>query len=164
MGEAMHFSVLQIKALLKGVSLRLASFIAKSRLGIMRGDAQVDALSSAVLTPQQQLIEKLLVFMEIKKPYLEHHITVERLAIKLCVSPKLLSSSINGELNKNFFEFINYYRINEAKKQLANSEYKDLTINEIMKNCGFSSKSVFNQAFKRSVGLTPSYYRVQEST
>jgi AraC-like DNA-binding protein len=111
--------------------------------------------------PQQQLAEKLTDFMEQKKPYLEPHITVERLAIKLNVSPKLLSCTINNKLNMNFFELIGTYRVAEAKKRLADSEFRQKPIGEIMKSCGFNSKSVFNQAFKKTVGVTPSHYRQQ---
>lgn len=111
--------------------------------------------------PQQQLVEKLTDFMEHSKPYLEPHITVERLAIKLNVSPKLLSCTINNQMHMNFFELIGTYRVAEAKKRLADSELRQKPISEIMKSCGFNSKSVFNQAFKKTVGVTPSHYRQQ---
>lgn len=111
--------------------------------------------------PQQQLVEKLTDFMEHSKPYLEPHITVERLAIKLNVSPKLLSCTINSQMQMNFFELIGTYRVAEAKKRLADSELRQKPISEIMKSCGFNSKSVFNQAFKKTVGVTPSLYRQQ---
>lgn len=111
--------------------------------------------------PQQQLVEKLTDFMEQSKPYLEPHITVERLAIKLNVSPKLLSCTINNQLHMNFFELIGTYRVAEAKKRLADTELRQKPISEIMKSCGFNSKSVFNQAFKKTVGVTPSHYRQQ---
>jgi AraC-like DNA-binding protein len=111
--------------------------------------------------PQQQLVEKLTDFMEQNKPYLEPHITVERLAIKLNVSPKLLSCTINNQMHMNFFELIGTYRVAEAKKRLADSELRQKPISEIMKSCGFNSKSVFNQAFKKTVGVTPSHYRQQ---
>lgn len=111
--------------------------------------------------PQQQLVEKLTDFMEQNKPYLEPHITVERLAIKLNVSPKVLSCTINSQMHMNFFELIGTYRVAEAKKRLADSELRQKPISEIMKSCGFNSKSVFNQAFKKTVGVTPSHYRQQ---
>ena len=111
--------------------------------------------------PHQQLLDKLLQFMETQRPYLEPTITVERLAQRMQVSPKLLSSTINSQLHKNFFEMIGSYRLEEVKKQLADPQYRDLSISEIMKNCGFNSKSVFNQAFKKNVGVTPSHYRQQ---
>ncbi|VUD68853.1 HTH-type transcriptional regulator CdhR [Thalassocella blandensis] len=127
-------------------------------------DIQVEHTISASVSPEQphqQLLEKLKTYMEEKKPYLEPNITVERLAIRLEVSPKLLSSTINSQLNKNFFEMIGSYRLEEAKKRLSSVEFKDESIGDIMKGCGFNSKSVFNQAFKKNVGVTPSHYRQQ---
>jgi AraC-like DNA-binding protein len=115
----------------------------------------------SVVETQPQLAEKLTEFMEQQKPYLEPHITVERLAAKLNVSPKLLSGTINNELHVNFFELISNYRVIEAKKRLADAELREKPICEIMKSCGFNSKSVFNQAFKKAVGVTPSNYRQQ---
>ena len=111
--------------------------------------------------PQQHVLDKLMDYMETHKPYLEPNVTVERLAGRLQVSPKLLSTTINSQLHKNFFEMIGSYRIAEAKRQLTDPELRQQPISEIMKNCGFNSKSVFNQAFKKSVGVTPSHYRQQ---
>jgi AraC-like DNA-binding protein len=118
-------------------------------------------LDDGVAEAQPQLAEKLTDFMEQQKPYLEPHITVERLATKLNVSPKLLSGTINNELHVNFFELISNYRVSEAKKRLADADLREKPICEIMKSCGFNSKSVFNQAFKKTVGITPSHYRQQ---
>lgn len=111
--------------------------------------------------PHVHLLEKLQAYMGNEKPYLEPNITVERLAAKLQVSPKLLSSTINNQLHKNFFEMMGSYRIEEAKKLLADVQLRNVAISEIMKRCGFNSKSVFNQAFKKSAGVTPSRYRQQ---
>lgn len=122
--------------------------------------ATTDVLNHPELQ-QKALVDRLVQFMEQNKPYLESHITVERLANKLNVSPKLLSSTINNQLHMNFFELIGNYRVAEAKKRLADSELRQKPINEIMKSCGFNSKSVFNQAFKKAVGVTPSHYRQQ---
>ena len=110
---------------------------------------------------QQQIIEKLQAYMDLNKPYLELHLNVERLAGMLDVTPKALSSAINMQLKMNFFEVTSFYRIEESKRQLADVNLRELSINDVMKNCGFNSKSVFNQAFKKSTGVTPSYYRQQ---
>lgn len=126
-----------------------------------QGEPTAVPIAEAHLLPQQQLAARLIDLMEQKKPYLEPHITVERLAIKLNVSPKLLSCTINSQLHMNFFELIGTYRVEEAKTRLIDEELRQRSINEIMKSCGFNSKSVFNQAFKRAVGVTPSHYRQQ---
>ncbi len=109
----------------------------------------------------QALLNRLTAYMAEAKPYLEPHLTLDRLAERLGVSSKLLSGTINRKLNKNFFELISDYRIEEARARLADPDRRSCTINDIMKDCGFSSKSVFNQAFKKAVGVTPSHYRQQ---
>ncbi len=114
-----------------------------------------------VQEPQQEVVEKLQDLMTTQRPYLEPHITVERLAQRLDVSPKILSGVINSQLRVNFFELISTYRLEEAKRHLIDPANRELSINDVMKSCGFSSKSVFNQAFKKTVGVTPSHYRQQ---
>jgi AraC-like DNA-binding protein len=129
----------------------------------LTGDESGTVADVIAMETQPQLAEKLTGFMVLQKPYLEPHITVERLAAKLNVSPKLLSSTINNELHMNFFELISNYRVAEAKQRLLDAELSEKPICEIMKSCGFNSKSVFNQAFKKAVGVTPSHYRQQHN-
>ncbi|MDR3665234.1 MAG: helix-turn-helix domain-containing protein [Ignavibacteriaceae bacterium] len=117
--------------------------------------------SGSLLLPEQsyQIAQKLKEFMDKEKPYLEPEITLQELSSKLDIQPRYLSQVINERLNKNFFEFINYYRIEEAKSQLASEEGIEKTVLEILYECGFNSKSVFNTFFKKATGLTPSQYR-----
>lgn len=94
-----------------------------------------------------------------EKPYLKPDITIEVLANELNMSVKELSVTINRHFQMNFYEYINQYRIEEAKKSLVNEQNKSIT--EIFYAVGFNSKSVFNTFFKKSVGMTPSQYRKQ---
>jgi AraC-like DNA-binding protein len=111
--------------------------------------------------PHVHIIEKLQHLMTTQRPYLESNITVERLAKKLEMSPKLLSAAINSQLKMNFFELISFYRLDDAKRYLTDPASRDMSINDVMTSCGFRSKSVFNLAFKKSIGVTPSHYRQQ---
>ena len=70
----------------------------------------------------------------------------------------LISEIINSEFEKNFNDWINDYRINEAKSHLTNSQ---LSIKEIRFDVGFNSKSAFNTAFKKRMNMTPSAYRLK---
>ncbi len=58
-----------------------------------------------------------------------------------------------------FNDFINYYRIQDAKKMLLDEDNKNYTISSIAFDTGFSSLSSFNSAFKKIEGKTPSSYR-----
>jgi AraC-like DNA-binding protein len=70
-----------------------------------------------------------------------------------------LSLLINHKLDQHFFDFINSFRIEKAKKILEDSSKNKTTVLEILYEVGFNSKSSFNTAFKKHVGLTPTQYR-----
>lgn len=104
------------------------------------------------------VIERLEAHMAEARPYLDANLTVDRLARQLGVPTRELSRALNEGLGKNFFEFVNDYRIAEARRRLETSE-AGATILQLMYESGFNSKSVFNTAFKRATGMTPSAYR-----
>ena len=97
--------------------------------------------------------------MRSDKPYLLADITLDILAEKLAIPARDLSMIINRHFDNNFYEFINNYRIEEAKKILIDPKNKDKTITDVYLEVGFNSKSVFNTFFKKIVGQTPSEYR-----
>ncbi len=105
----------------------------------------------------KQILEKLISFMQKEKPYLESKLTLKQLADKISVQPHRLSNIINEHLHKNFFDFINEYRVEEVKKQL--SVNKNYTLLGIAYECGFNSKSSFNRIFRNFTGVTPSEYQ-----
>lgn len=98
-------------------------------------------------------------YMREHKPYLLPDITLDMLAEKLEMPAKDLSMTINRLFENNFYEFVNTYRIEEAKQMLTNPLHGDKTITDIYLAVGFNSKSVFNTFFKKIVGNTPSQFR-----
>ena len=105
------------------------------------------------------LVEQLRGHMETRRPWLDPDLTLEQLALQLKLRPKLLSQAINEGLDQNFFEFINRYRIEEAKRLLTNPPDKKITVLEVLYEVGFNSKSSFNTVFKKQTGLTPSEFK-----
>lgn len=97
-------------------------------------------------------------YMLEEKPFLIYNITIEELAEASGMSARYLSQVINQRLGKNFYDFINGYRVEEAKKLLTDKG-RHMRINEVMYDSGFSSKSTFNAVFRRATGQTPSEYR-----
>jgi AraC-like DNA-binding protein len=93
------------------------------------------------------------------KAYMEPDITLDTLAESLSIIPRDLSMLINRHFGINFYEFINKYRIEEAKKMLINPEYKNTTITDIYLAVGFNSKSVFYTFFKKFENVTPTQFR-----
>lgn len=111
----------------------------------------------------QKDIERLQTFMKTKKPYLDFQLTLQKLAGMLEISEKEISLLINHHLGKHFFDFINEYRIEDAKAILSNPDDKEVTILEILYQVGFNSKSSFYTAFKKITNRTPTQYRNQNS-
>ena len=110
-----------------------------------------------------KLADRVSEYMQKEKPYLEQNITIEQLSKKLSIPVKTFSVLLNRHFGKNFFEFINGYRVEEAKNMLSKDEYSDVTIVDIMNESGFSSKSAFNDFFKRVEGITPREYRKKKT-
>jgi len=100
----------------------------------------------------------LLQFMDKEQPFLRSKITLNQLASEVNISSHHLSQLLNERLDRNFFNFINAYRVEELKKRLENTKYKNLTFLGIAFDCGFNSKATFNRIFKKHTGLTPSTY------
>ena len=101
----------------------------------------------------------LLSLMQSERPYLDSEITLNKLAGMMSVSPHHLSEVINKNLNQNFFDFINSYRIEKVKQDLVDSGKQNLTLLAIAIEAGFNSKSSFNMIFKKQTGMTPSEFR-----
>jgi AraC-like DNA-binding protein len=102
---------------------------------------------------------QLLVLIDTEKPFLNPQVSLSDLSEKLSLSSKHLSQVINQSFNKNFFDFINTYRIKEFQQILKESGDDKLTVLEAMYQAGFNSKSSFNTAFKKETGQTPTEFR-----
>jgi AraC-like DNA-binding protein len=100
----------------------------------------------------------LIAFMQKTKIYLDTEISLEVLASKVKIPKHHLTQLLNERFKKNFYAFINEYRITEAIKRLKDAN-SDENILSLAFDCGFNSKSSFNNYFKKLTGLTPSLYR-----
>lgn len=104
-------------------------------------------------------LKKLVQHIELNKPYQETEYTLNQLAEQTNIPSHYVSQVINEKMNCNFIEFINGYRIQDAKLKLVDKKYSHYTIVAIAYEVGFNSKSAFYSAFKKNVGTTPSHYR-----
>ena len=96
------------------------------------------------------------------KLYLESNLSLSNISKVIGHSTQKTSAVINQYAQQNFNDFINHYRIEEAKKMLVDVKIKNFTISAIAFDVGFSSLSSFNAAFKKFEGITPSVYRKQQ--
>ncbi len=117
-----------------------------------------DNYEKIVSVSEDKFVQELIGYMNDQKPYLEPELTIKMLSDRLNVSSEYFSEVINNNLNKNFFDFINYYRIEEFKTRCREERYRNLTILGIAFDCGFNSKAAFYRAFNKNVGMSPSAY------
>lgn len=101
-------------------------------------------------------LEKL---MESQKVYLDSELNLIKLSELLSVSTHHLSYVINSGFQKNFFQFINEYRVQYAKGLLKDNNNNKLSILGIAYESGFNSKTSFNTTFKKITGQTPSEFK-----
>jgi len=91
--------------------------------------------------------------------FLDSELNINDLSSKLEISPKILSQVINEGYSCNFFDFVNKFRVEAAKSLFKSQVDNKLTIQEVMYDSGFNSKSSFNTAFKKFTKLTPTQFK-----
>lgn len=105
------------------------------------------------------LLTKLTEIMELEKPYLDSELKIQQLATRLEISTHNLSQLINEHLHQSYADFINTYRVNEARRLLLSPSYEKEKILSVAFDCGFHNKATFNTAFKKYAGMSPSDYK-----
>ena len=136
----------------------LLSFLGLKRSSLFTSDAEQHRSSYRPIQVEN-CYEKLIHALETAKIFKDASLTLPKLAKILNVSPNLLSEAINRKGGSNFPDFINSYRIKETQRLLQSAEWRDQKIAAIAFEVGFNSLSVFNTAFKKFTGLTPSAFR-----
>lgn len=97
--------------------------------------------------------------MEQDRVYLDPSLTLPKLSTIMNCPVNHLSQVINAGFGMSFFDYLNSYRINEAKKMLVDPGDRPPAILTVAFDVGFNSNSAFYSAFKRSCGQTPAQYR-----
>lgn len=108
-----------------------------------------------------ELAQRITELMNRERPYLDPELDLSGLADLLDINPKQLSQTINQDFAMNFYEFVNSYRVEAFKERLQQPESSKLTLLAHAFECGFNSKSTFNDVFKKMTGSTPSSYAKQ---
>ncbi len=102
--------------------------------------------------------QSLEIIMEIQKTYLHPTLGMPDLAEMLEISTNQLSQYLNEKIGKNFYEFLNNYRLKHFLEIMRNPKFSHLSILGMAYESGFNSKTTFNSFFKKELGLTPSEY------
>jgi adenylate cyclase len=109
-------------------------------------------------------IEKLTALVESERPYLNPSVTLRSLAEQTDIHPNQLSWLLNEHIGKNFNEFINIARIEHFKKIVVDPDNSHISIIGLAFESGFNSKTVFNTAFKKEVGMTPNEFQKSQQS
>lgn len=102
-------------------------------------------------------LSELLRLLERDELFLDPDLTIGQVAGKMNISVNTLSQVINSMTGKNFFRFINDYRVAYAERHLTGGGF-EVNILSLAYKSGFNSKSAFYNAFKTRNGVTPLEY------
>lgn len=101
--------------------------------------------------------------MKVHKPYRNPDLKVADLASLIGTTSHSLSYLFNQYLKKNYYDYINEYRVEEFKALILKEEYAKYTLTAMAELCGFSSRASFFRTFKKLAGITPNEYIKQVS-
>jgi AraC-like DNA-binding protein len=113
-------------------------------------DSNIDKYRKSALDEEMsaRILKRLIATMENERPYLQNNLTLPDLARLAATSPNYLSQVINEQLQMNFFDFVNSYRVETAKQLIISPAPHTHTILDIAMESAFNSKSAFYVAFK----------------
>ena len=107
----------------------------------------------------EEYLKVLIDFVEKNKPYLDRDMSINNLSSQTGISRHHITQVLNEKYGRNFFTFINEYRVREVIERFSDPHFNHYTILAIAYEAGFNSKTTFNSIFKSQTGLTPSHYR-----
>ena len=152
----LFINILTFKSLLAPIQV---VGISKEEDGVFNAKKMKYGRSKISSEKSKILFESLIELMENEKPYIEYRLSLSQLANLSKITSAELSQIINENSNMNFNDFINSYRVENAKSLIR--EQKDWLIKEVMYKSGFQSTSTFNSAFKKFTGKSPSEFYKQ---
>jgi AraC-like DNA-binding protein len=107
----------------------------------------------------KEYLAKLILYVEKNKPYLDRDLNIQELSVMTKIPRHYITQILNEYYGKNFFTFINEYRVKEVIERFSDPKFRNYNILSIALDAGFNSKAAFNPIFKSITGLTPSEYR-----
>lgn len=164
--DSYQFEIDYSMLLIMAASIYVLSYISLTHFDLFRNIETAESQKNEKIKSKDKfpgLKEKLLEYMKSEKPYLKNDLKISDLASGLSVPAYQLSQLINDEFSVNFYDFINKYRIEDAKNLLVDETY-NYKILAIAYEVGFNSKATFNRVFKKITSFTPSEYKEKHSS
>ncbi|HJV78493.1 MAG TPA: two-component regulator propeller domain-containing protein, partial [Paludibacter sp.] len=104
------------------------------------------------------ICEKLFSYIENEKPYTNPDLKIVDISQAINCSSHSLSFIFNQYLIKNYYDFINEYRVKEFQQLISDVKYSKYTLSALAEKSGFSSRASFFRSFKKQTGITPNEY------
>lgn len=118
-----------------------------------------DAAALELFTKENPYFKKLELLCKDHEIYRDSSLNREKVAEQLGISPGYVSQLINSITGDNFASYINNYRVEAVKKMIFDPDYENYSLLAIGLESGFTSKTTFQTAFKKTTGITPSNFR-----
>ncbi|MEQ9424524.1 MAG: helix-turn-helix domain-containing protein [Cyclobacteriaceae bacterium] len=118
----------------------------------------LEKISSADITRLKEIMEIVDEKVNADRLYTNPELKISDVAELVRIPIHQISAAINQVRSQNFFEYINTYRINAVKENMANPEYRNFTLMAIANEFGFNSNTSFHRIFRKYTGKTPKAY------
>ena len=102
---------------------------------------------------------KLIEYVNSSEVWKDPELSVAKISEQIDIPKYQISQLLNENIKKNFYTFINEYRVEYAMKLIKSPESQSWSFVAIAFESGFNSKSAFNNFFKKYTGKTPSEYK-----
>jgi AraC-like DNA-binding protein len=158
-----HENSLLLPSMLFSATIFLMGYLANGQIQVIRDIVQADEKESEIpeskVTGQVELDVRLTRLFEIEKLHLNSDLKIWDVTARLGTNRTYLSNFINKNYAVNFSVFVNRYRVEDAKKFLANEEGTLYSLEVVGEKCGFGSYNNFIRVFREMEHVTPGRYR-----
>jgi AraC-like DNA-binding protein len=112
----------------------------------------------------RELLERSNRVMDEKRPWVDPDFDIGALARLLDTYPNAISRALNRAGNTTFYDYVNAYRLREARRLLTEPGERGLKIEALGRLAGFRARSTFFKLFREHTGQSPSEYRANRTT
>lgn len=106
----------------------------------------------------QESKDDLVFLMSEKQLFKNPQLSISDIAQQIGTHPKQISTIVNKGFGVNFNDWVNQYRVQEVISHIDAGELETKTLLALAIDAGFNSKSTFNRAFKKQMGISPNQY------
>lgn len=137
---------------------------AKEIEALNKDETKIKILKRSQDNKTEEIVSRIRKILKEEKLYQETQLTLQNLADKIGFPSYQISQAINEGINMNFYDLVNSYRVEEAKRLLLDEKNKNFTILSVGFEAGFNSTTTFNAVFKKFTGFTPTEFKDKQKS